>query len=116
MTRYFLLVFAILSFSNCSNNEDKIPKGILSKEKMTAVLLDVHILESSMNMSLVKQNIKTNDTTTFYPVFKSNSITKKEYEESLAFYKSKPKLLNEIYDSVLVLISTMQAEKVEIKK
>lgn len=110
--RRSLLLFCSLSFIfSCISKKESVPENIISKEKMISVLLDVHLLESSINLSYIKPQLKGNDTTAFYNVFKNNNITKTEYEESLVFYKSRPKLLNEIYDSVLVKISLLESEE-----
>jgi hypothetical protein len=102
-----LLVFlAFVCLLACKpKKEDSIPENILPKEKMIPVLADVQVLESLMSLNMLQVSDVSKDTVLFYDIFKNNNITKKQYDESMIFYKDHPLLLNEIYDSVLVRLS-----------
>jgi hypothetical protein len=116
MCRFFFVISLFFLISCKQNKPDEIPENILAKDKMILVLTDMHILESAINLNLVSANFTANDSVMFYNVFENNHTSKKQYEESLNFYKSHPKLLNELYDSVLVLLSRKQAEETGVKK
>ncbi len=106
-------IFIIIILSACSSIEDRvnIPNSILSEEKMAEVLVDVHLLEASLNIStysrdqVVMNNINPNSN-----ILKKNNITKKLYDESFEFYSKNPLLLTEVYQLVLNNLSKMQAE------
>ena len=81
---------------------------------MTDVLVDVHILEASMGLNMIRHNDTLhNDTNLFYNVFENNHITKKQYDESMEYYMKHPELLNDVYDSVLV---RLDADKDTVQK
>ena len=111
MSRFFFLACIAFLISCKNNNQQEIPENILSKNQMIGILSDVYILESSINLNMVSTTINKGDSSLFYNVFENNKITKKQYEESLAFYKTHPELLNEIYDSVLTSFNQKKAEE-----
>ena len=109
-----ILLLVISLFTACTDsNIINIPDTILSKEKMAEVLVDVHMQESSMNITGVSTNkieLALSDISLNLDVLKKNKITKKQFDESFNFYTSHPKLLSEVYQLVLTNLSKMQAE------
>lgn len=108
-----ITVLCIVFFAACSSIEDRvaIPDTVLSQAKMAEVLVDVHLLEASLNVStysrdqVVASTIQPNS-----DVLKKNNVPKALYEESFAFYSKNPMLLAEVYQLVLNNLSKMQAE------
>jgi hypothetical protein len=103
-----ILLFSLL-FA-CSKNPDaKIPDTVLPKEKMAELMLDIQLFESTMSVSLLKEeNVileipKTN-------ILKKHGVTKKQYDESFEYYSQHPNLFSEVYAIVLNDLSRMQAE------
>ena len=103
-----------LLFVACSDRTKiTIPDNILSKEKMAAVMVDMHLLEASMNMAGGNPNkidLAGSSVALNMDVLKKNNITKKQFDESFTFYSNNPQLLSEVYQLVLTELSKMQAE------
>jgi hypothetical protein len=101
-------------FSSCLGDVSvEIPENMLSKEKMAKVMVDIHLLEASMNLNAFhpQKQVEVNNVIPFQEdVLKKHNITKKQYDESFYFYSRNPKLLGEVYDMVLSDLSQMQAE------
>ncbi len=113
MKKIFPLLCIILICA-CTSIEERpsIPDTVFSQEKMAEVMVDVHLLEASLNVNvynkdqiIVANNIQPNS-----DILKKNNVTKKQYEESFAFYSQNPLLLTEVYQLVLNNLSKMQAE------
>ena len=106
----------LLVMVSCSENKSiTIPDEVLPKEKMAAVMVDLHLLEASINVTGVGPRNGDID----FPgksipldidVLKKNNITKVQFEDSFKFYTNNPQLLSEIYQLVLNDLSKMQAE------
>lgn len=117
MKRFIFFLFIII-LSACSSNDKqvKIPENILSKGEMAAVMVDIHLLEASLNISsygrdqVVMNNINPNS-----DILKKNNITKEKFEESFVFYSENPVLFSEVYQLVLNELSKMQAEEMSKK-
>lgn len=114
-----IAVFCVTLFCTCTSIEERpsIPNTILSQEKMAEVMVDVHLLEASLNLNaynkdqiVVANNIKPNS-----DILKKNNVTKKQYLESFDFYSRNPLLLTEVYQLVLNNLSKMQAEEMNKK-
>lgn len=107
-------IFALLIFiafaCNPSKPEVTLPANIVSKDTMVGILVDVHILEATIDLGIMKSEIDLKQTDKYYSIFKKHNITRKEYDKSLLFYTSHPELLNQIYDNVIAGLSRKQAE------
>ena len=112
MKRLFLL-FCILVQACSSDKTVVVPDSVFPKEKMATLMLDVHLLEASMNLNAASpENIAsiggnggpTSD------ILKKHNITKKQFDESFDFYTKNPQLLSEVYQLVLNDLSKMHAE------
>jgi len=113
MKKLLLLVITTFLFSCSEHQTVSIPDNVLNEEKMAAVLVDVHLEESSMNITGVstnKLNLALSDVSMNMDVLKKNNITKKQFDESFRFYSLHPKMLSEVYQIVLNNLSKMQAE------
>lgn len=112
MIRY--IVFTLLIFiafaCNSSKPEVTLPANVVSKDTMVDILVDVHILEATIDLGIMKSEIDLKQTDKYYPIFKKHNITRQEYDKSLLFYTSHPELLNQIYDNVIAGLSRKQAE------
>ncbi|MFH1004145.1 MAG: DUF4296 domain-containing protein [Bacteroidota bacterium] len=102
----YICLFISIMISCQQKKSDIIPDNILSKEKMTKVLTDIHIAEAQTNLYIMNDTA-FKDTIGFQKIFSINQITKKQYEESLSFYIDHPIMLNEIYEEVVNELSKM---------
>ncbi len=100
-------VLCLILLSGCSMR----PWGVLSHDKMVAVLLDVHIAEAAMKV--VDTSAKRIERQEYYnTVFGKHNITKEQFDKSLDWYSHHPKLLIEVYDDVKIEAERLQ-ERVE---
>ncbi len=113
-----LSVILLVFLFGCTSIDapESIPDTILSIEKMADVMVDIQLLEATLNSSSYsKDHIVMN---TIFPnsdLLKKNNITKKQFDESFEFYSQHPILLSEVYQLVLNNLSKMQAEVMNYK-
>ena len=100
-----LLYFLLLIFlSGCTLR----PWGVLSQEKMVAVLLDVHIVEATIKT--LDSNSKRIEKQEYYnTMFAKHGITKEQFDHSLEWYSRYPNRLVTIYDEVKIQAEQLQA-------
>ena len=104
-----IILICIFLFACSKSPETKIPDTVLSKEKMAELMLDIQLYESSMGISLFKEeNVLLEIPKT--DILKKHGLTKKQYDESFEFYSKHPELFSEVYTIVLNDLSKMQAE------
>ena len=111
----FGIIFILILFFSCGKREKPIPETILPKDKMIAVMVDIHIVEASLNLNLAPTGSITSKGESYYNILKSNHISKQQYDESFKFYVEHPELCNEIYEGVLNELSKKQAEETNKK-
>lgn len=118
MKRIHCLLFTALSIAigslllfSCGGKKEQtsVPSNILPKEKMAQVITDIHLSEAEMGMHALPDSTKKGPVS-FENIFKKDSITKQQYEESLAFYIDHPQLLDTVYTQVLNELSKMQGK------
>ncbi len=111
MQKFTLIIACLLFFACAGKKPVGIPETILPKQKMAEVMLDIHLLEATMNLnSTAADKVPPGNPTPNFDVLKKNNISKKQYDESFDFYSQHPALLNEVYDLVLNDLSKMQAQ------
>jgi hypothetical protein len=114
MLRKLVLITLYLFFAACSGEQVvKIPDNVLSEDKMAQVMMDMHLMEASMNITGVNPNridLAGSNVPLNIDILKKNNITKKQFDDSFTFYSNNPELLSEVYQKVLNELSKMQAE------
>ena len=102
----------------CTDVDDvAIPADVLPKDKMAEVMVDIHLLEATVNLTVTATDKAAfNEKGDQIDVYKKHNITRKQYEDSYLFYTRHPELLGEIYQQVLNELSKMQAEVMNGKK
>lgn len=110
---YIFIFFLALLMINCNNN-----KGILTQKKMTQVLLELHLAEAlaqHLPKDSLQNEIKNTDSLAIFSkvIFTQNQVTEKEFLQSLEWYKSKPELLDSMYQNILSEIAILHSKKVQ---
>lgn len=112
LTALVLLTFSVLSACQDENNVS-VPGDVLSKEEMAAVMVDLNVLEASMNVrsgNADRVAASTESSALKSDVFAKHGLTREAFQHSFDFYGNHPKLFAEVYDLVLNEISRMQAQ------
>ena len=108
----FVLLFTTLYIVSCSTKKDVVPEGIIEPVKMTKILVDIQITESTL-MHIQQNGMDANKykKTLFDLVFKKYQIKKEDFEKSFTYYsKSNIQLLDKIYADVITSLSQKQSE------
>jgi hypothetical protein len=82
------------------------PEGVLSKEEMTAVLIDIYILESQTKEIKVHFDSAKRVYNIFESrVFEKHGLQDTTYRKSFVYYQDHPELLDEIYGMLVDSLS-----------
>lgn len=98
-----------------SDKEDELPAHIISSEKFTAIVADMHLIEALMvrNQTLVRDVFELSQQ--YYDsLFVKHGVTRQQIEESLAFYSRNPHLFDPIYRDVITLLSKLEQVSEEV--
>lgn len=106
---YLLLFFSCL-WCACARKEEALPEGILSREALVPVLVDVHLAQASVAI------LRTGDTTSHAMgdymdfILKRHEVDSAAYGKSIRYYGEHPDQLSDIYDDVIDELSRIQGE------
>lgn len=111
---YFLAIFFAL-FS-CKEKTEKLPPGILSKDKMIAILTDVHIAEASpYGYALGTQQVNGIMANRYDDIMTKYGITYGEFKNSFDYYLAHPQEMDEIYQEIINKLSALEGKSRAIK-
>lgn len=118
MYKIFLAALMTAGLLSCGSNEEKpviIPSHVLPVEKMSVVIADLHVAEAEASLQAPTAATNTPDSAVrshidFEQVFKTNQISKQQYDSSLAFYSRHPALLDSVYNLVISRLDKMKGE------
>lgn len=71
------------------------PSGIISESKMQAVLYDYHVAQGIADRQ--SEDVQRARYLLVHSVFKKHGITEAEFDSSMIYYNTNPKILNEMY-------------------
>ncbi|MBV6641498.1 MAG: DUF4296 domain-containing protein [Cyclobacteriaceae bacterium] len=99
MKKPFLIICLFIAFS-CS--KEKLPEGVLDKDKMTEVLMEIHLLEAKIQKlylpldsgMVVFKHYETK-------LLEDLGVTQETYDKSLIYYVDHSEDLGKIYDRIV---------------
>jgi hypothetical protein len=97
-------LLAVVVLVGCAG-KDKIPSGILPKEKMEDVLWDIIQADQYSALYLAKDsariNLKMEDLRLYQQVFRLHQISREDFRKSFKYYEDRPGLIRTVFDSLL---------------
>ena len=102
--RIFLPVFFLLLAISCGK-KDRVPKGVLSKDKMEDVLWDMIQADEFLKDHVYKNDSTRLDTVessigVYERVLALNKTTRQEFDSSFNYYRRHPQMMKTILDSI----------------
>lgn len=93
LVRYILmLLIVVCAMISCKPRR---PMGIISERKMQAILYDYHLAQGIAEQS--GEDVERERYILVRSVFKKHGITEAEFDSSMVYYNTHPKILSEIY-------------------
>ena len=97
-----LVIIALCLSFGCNQKEEELPANILSKEDMTALLIDIHLAEGTIKVKKFKKDSLKQYTQDYYNIlFSKHNTTKEGFEVSQRYYLQRYKVMESIYQDVL---------------
>jgi hypothetical protein len=103
---YWVLIIAFIVLLGCKNNE--LPKGIIAKENMVGLLVDMHISDSYLNQVTNPDTLQMQAKVRYNYIFKRYHTDSTKFSNSLNYYSLKAEELTEIYKKVTDSLDALQ--------
>jgi hypothetical protein len=103
----------MLLIISCTDR-DKVPSGIIPRDKMEKVLWDMIQADQYAALYLVKDsahiNVKMETLKLYEQVFQLNKVSRDEFKESYLYYLDRPDLTRPMFDSLLAEGNRLRAD------
>lgn len=100
MKKLVLFASIALFFSFCDSKE-KVPEGVLSPEKMSEVLSDIHLADGAMKAYyIIGDSAKRIAPHLYKEVFERHQVDSAKFHESLEYYFEYPEKMEYVYNLV----------------
>ncbi len=114
---FFFLPLPLLLLHCCGPGETEIPPGVLQKEQMIDLLVEMHKADAAKQQDHSMYPDSTGlDTVNYELVFAAKKIKRAEFDSSMKFYSSHPDLFDKVYDEVITRLNLEQTELQGLKK
>ena len=106
-----LISILLLTLFACNEEARIIPDNVLSREKMSSIMVDIQLIEATMAVNQLKgDEARETAANNYVSVLQQHNISREEFDESFKYYAKHPELLEQIYDEMLKELSKRQAE------
>ncbi len=106
--RYLILLIFVV-FISCGG--EKLPKGVLDREKMVNVLVDIHLSDAisaqRYSLGMVRDSLQED---LYLSICRKHEVEPKVLENSLYFYGRHPELFKKVYDAAVDRLNEMDIE------
>lgn len=109
---FLLALVIIFAAVGCKHKTKPIPSGIIDKETMVNIIVDVNLSEAIFRLKQPSYPQDSNYVRAYYDViFNKYKISKEQFNSSLKYYTKHPEKFGEIYDETLNRLTRMQSEE-----
>ena len=110
MKRIFPFIFLLVMA--CKEKSVPVPEEVIQKDKMKTILIDIHVADAvAETKAQAGMNEKLLTEEYHQQIFKNHQVTQQLFVESMKFYESNPKLLDEMYAGIQDELSKREAKQ-----
>ncbi len=102
MRKHIILFFSALLFL-CACNDDKDVKGVLDRQAMISLLVDVHLVDGLLSNQSSMDSLYRN-TGRYVYVFKQHHTDSGQFRKSVLYYTRQPDNFMKMYDDVIKIL------------
>lgn len=105
--KHLIPALILLFFISCS---EKLPKGILAKDKMVNLLTDIHLIDG-YGMTMMPDSNAVKIPQLYQSVFKKYDTDSVQFRKSMEYYAQQPVELDSMYNAVTRRLERMEEEE-----
>ncbi len=113
MKRLIVLVAIVIFYTACDQN--KVPKGLIEREKMLDVMVDMQLTDAYLNQVYNPDTMKMQAHSRYNYIFKKFNTDSANFSNSLKYYSKDPVALDSMFSQVYSTLARLQ-EKLKPKR
>jgi hypothetical protein len=109
---YKIIAVCLVLFITACGEAEKVPKDVLSKEKMRDVLLDMNMADAYAGLGddgvslVISDSIRKERLRLYYrQILDLHKLSPQEFNHSYAYYEAHPEKLKSVYDMMFALVT-----------
>lgn len=107
-----IIIIPFLAISILACQKGEVPEMLIPKEKISKILVDVHLAEASLQM--FPNHERDSIARKYYGhIFRIHEVTEEKYYESIEYYTKSPQEIVEIYKVTEELLKADKPKKVD---
>lgn len=108
---HYLFLILIAFLSSCRDKNNDVPKDVIPPAKMTELLVDFHLAESSLAvMQYRDQKTSPLSTHLYDTILKKYNLSQKDFKKSMDYYSHHLEQMSKIYEDVITQLNKKQTE------
>ncbi|MBP6976863.1 MAG: DUF4296 domain-containing protein [Bacteroidales bacterium] len=113
---WILCVLLLYLISGCRTGGSRseiaaAPDDLIAADSMVKILVDVHLIESSLKTIHTKKQDNEHFTDRYYTtLFEKHHITRQQFLRSMDYYERNAGQLEKIYENVIIELSKLESE------
>jgi hypothetical protein len=110
-TPFSILAILITVLSGCKEPAETKPGNLLDEEKMIAVMVDMHLVETANNLKLLASDTAEQQYNEIVEkIYATHEVSKGSFDSSLFYYSTQTEQMNVIYDKILEHLYELESE------
>jgi hypothetical protein len=105
---FISLLLAIVLAACVGKGKNTPPKNLIPEDKFVDLMVEVHLIEASINQRFVKLVDSTDQSLSYYRfLFEKEGVAKADFDSTFAYYTRHPKMMNNVYEQVQIRLKAM---------
>ena len=106
-----VLLFSTQCKTEGRRDDNPVPASLIPADSMVRILVDVHLIESSLKTIHTKKQDNERYTDSYYlTLFEKHHITRQQFLQSLEYYERDVTKLEKIYENVIIELSKLESQ------
>lgn len=104
-----ILLIALI-FSACKREKSISGKEFLERDVLIEVLVDIHLMDGVTQDRKFNRKYEVDSIDVLTPILEKHQVSKQMFDTTMYVYTRNPKLLDEVYNDVLIKLNVMLDE------
>ena len=105
-----LLLLMVLTLTACKNEKSISGKAYVEREVLVDVLVDIHLMDGVTQDRKFSRKYDTDSINVLIPILEKHQVSRQMFDTTMYVYSRSPKLLDAVYNDVLIKLNVMLDE------